>query len=188
MIYFRISVYTICGLVGLSCAYAACSPQGLLLTSTTMNNFLRHPEIIVSYDASSSRGARELSVAVTRYAAGGPAVIQAIKSILPSATLQQRMAIGEGLSAAVALCRAIDPTFATQIESAIISIGDNDVVKAARHAANCQFVNLHCTNKKFELVSTAPSAHARGLIGQASPSNPGRLKLSDPFGSPDAWQ
>lgn len=151
-VYFRISVYTICGLVGLSCAYAACSPQGLLLTSTTINNFLRHPEIIVSYDASSSRGARELSVAVTRYAAGGPAVIQAIKSILPSATLQQRMAIGEGLSAAVALCRAIDPTFATQIESAIISIGDNDVVKAARHAANCQFVNLHCTNKKFERV------------------------------------
>ena len=141
-VYCRISVYTICGLVGLSSAYAACSPQGLLLTSTT----------IVSYDASSSRGARELSVAVTRYAAGGPAVIQAIKSILPSATLQQRMAIGEGLSAAVALCRAIDPTFATQIESAIISIGDNDVVKAARHAANCQFVNLHCTNKKFERV------------------------------------
>jgi len=186
----KVSLYTLCGLVGLSNAYAACNPHGPPLTSATIDNFLRNPEIILSYDASSKLEARELSFSVTQFVAAGPDVIQTIKSILPSATLQQRTAIGEGLFGAVTFCRAVDPTFATRIESAVKSISDRDVIYAYQHAANLSLPSTYNSRIKSStgFVSTTPPAHARALIGEPSPTDPGSLKLSDPFGSPDAWR
>jgi hypothetical protein len=133
---FRASLYAVCGLVGLSDANAACFPHGAPLASATIDNFLRNPEIILGYDASSKRGAGELSFFITQFAAAGPGAIQAVKLIIPSATVQQRTAIGKGLNAAVLSCRAIDPTLAMRIESAVNSIDDRDVVYAYQHAAN----------------------------------------------------
>jgi hypothetical protein len=187
---FKISRYAACGLVGISNAYAACKLDGPMLTPAMINDFLQKPEIILSDDASSKHGARELSVAISQYAAAGPAVIQAIKSILPSATLEQRAAIGEGLYAAVTFCRAIDPVIATRIESAIKSISDEDVMLAYRLAARLSAPSTGNSQPKIVSGFASPktSARAPGLIGEPSPTNPGSLKLSDPFGSPDAWR
>jgi hypothetical protein len=187
---FKISLYAACGLVGISNAHAACKPDGLPLTRAMIDDFLQKPEIILSDDAGSKRGARELSVAISQYAAAGTAVIQAIKSILPSATLQQRAAIGEGFYAAAAFCRAIDPAIATRIESAIKPIGDKDVMLAYRRATNLSAPSTGNSQPKIvsEFASAKTSARAPGLIGDPSPTNPGSLKLSDPFGSPGAWR
>jgi hypothetical protein len=129
-------LYAACGFVWFSNAYASCKLDGLPLTPAMINDFLQKPEIILSDDADGKRGARVLSFSVSQYAAAGPAAIQAIKSILPSATLQQRRAIGEGLYRAVAFCRAIDPVTSTRIEVAVKSIGDKDVMLAYRLAEN----------------------------------------------------
>jgi hypothetical protein len=179
-----------CGLVWFSNAYASCKLYGLPLTPAMINNFLQKPEIILSDDASSERGARELSFSIGQYAAAGPAVIQAIKSILPSATLQQRAAIGGGLYTAVAFCRAIDPETATRIEIAVKSIGDNDVTLAYQRAESLS--GPATGNSKPKVLGGFPSAkllaHPPGLIGNPSPDDHGSLKLSDPFGSPDVWR
>jgi hypothetical protein len=186
----RRKVFVACGLAWLSNAYASCKLDGVLLTPAMIDDFLQKPQIILSDDASTKRGAHELSVSVSRYAAAGPAAIQAIKSILPSATLQQRAAIGEGLYMVVAYCRAIDPLTAARIESAVKSLGNGDVTLAYQLAAGLS--GRPSGSPKPKIVSKPTSAqvsgHRPGLIGEPSPADPGSLKLSDPFGPPDAWR
>jgi hypothetical protein len=186
----RKTLYAACGLVWFSNAYASCKVDGLPLTPAMINDFLQKPEIILGDDAGSKRGARKLSFSISQYAATGSAAIQAIKSILPSATLQQRAAIGEGLYKAVAFCRAIDPLTATRIEIAVNSIGDKEVTLAYRRAANLSGpATGNSKPKSFSgLASAKPLAPPPGLIGTPSPNDPGSLKLSDPFGSPDVWR
>jgi hypothetical protein len=163
--------------------------DGLPLTPAMINDFLQKPEIILSDDADGKRGARVLSFSVSQYAAAGPAAIQAIKSILPSATLQQRRAIGEGLYRAVAFCRAIDPVTSTRIGVAVKSIGDKDVMLAYRLAENLSSPDTGNSNPNIfsGFASAKPLTHPPGLIGKPSPNDPGSLKLRDPFGPPAAW-
>jgi hypothetical protein len=132
----RISFFAAYGLVGLSNAYGACNARGHPLTPAMINDFLEKPEIILSDDTGGKREVHELSVSISRYAVAGPAVIQAIKSILSNATIEQRVAIGEGLYSAFAYCRAIDPVIAARIDSAVKSINDKDVTLAYRLAVS----------------------------------------------------
>src|SRR4029077_9817429 len=129
-------LYAACGLVAFSNAYAACKPEGPPLTPEMVGNFLDKPEIVLGNDASSKRAAYALGVSISQYAAADQATIRALKSILPSATLQQRVAIGKGLNMAVFFCRPIDPAIATRIESGVRLIGDEDVILAYRIAGN----------------------------------------------------
>lgn len=187
---FRIPFYVAFGLVGFSNAYAACKLDSPALTPAMIADFLQKPEIILNHDAGSKRGAHELSVFISQYATAGPAVTQAIKSIIPSATLRQRAAIGKGLYTAVAFCRATDPAIATRIESAVKLIRDKDVMLGYLLAASLSDPSAGNPHPQVftGFTSAKPSARASGLIGEPSPTNPGSLKLSDPFGPPDGWR
>jgi hypothetical protein len=182
-----ISFFAAFGLIGLSNAFGACNPRGLPLTPAMINDFLQKPEIILSDDARGRRALHDLSVSISQYAAAGPAAIQAIKSVLPNATIQQRLAIGEGLYRAIGYCRAIDPVTAARIESAVKSISDEDVTLAYR-------LGVSSSNKSPQpkllngFASTRRPIRLPGLIAEPSPDNPGSLKLSEPFGSPDTWR
>jgi hypothetical protein len=187
-------LYAACGLVAFSNAYAACKPEGPPLTPEMVGNFLDKPEIVLDNDASSKRAAYALSASISQYAAADQATIRAIKSILPSATLQQRVAIGKGLYMAVFFCRPIDPAIATRIESGVRLIGDEDVILAYRIAGNMSDPPSDISKPKTlsGFKSAKPSASAPALIPTPvpTPANPGSLdlKLSDPFGLPDAWR
>jgi hypothetical protein len=182
--------YAAFGLGAFSNAYAACKLDGLPLTPEMVGNFLDKPEIVLGNDASTKRAASALSVSISQYAAADQATIRALKSILPNATLQQRVAIGQGLYRAVFFCRSIDPAIATRIESGVRLIGDKDVILAYRIAGNLSHPPSDISKPKTlsGFKSAKPSASAPALI--PTPANPGSLdlKLSDPFGSPDAWR
>jgi hypothetical protein len=171
-------------------AWGACRLEGFPVTPAMINDFLQTPEIILSGDAKGQRGVQELRGSVTKYTVAVPAAIQAIKSILPNTTHQQRAAIGEGLYAAVAYCRAIDPATATRIETAIKFLGNDDVRFAYQVAAGLSGPPIGVSKPKIVsgFASPKPSGRTTGLIGEPSPANPGSLKLSDPFGSPDDWR
>jgi hypothetical protein len=198
-------LYAACGLVAFSNAYAACKPEGPPLTPEMVDNFLDKPEIVLDNDASSKRAAYALSASISQYAAADQATIRALKSILPSATLQQRVAIGQGLYAAVFFCRPIDPAIATWIETGVRLIGDEDVILAYRSAENLSDPPINIAKPKgFKPVKppagalktflgfkpVKPPAGAPALIGKPTPENPGSLdlKLGDPFGSPGVGQ
>ena len=198
-------LYAACGLVAFSNAYAACKPEGPPLGPEMVDNFLDKPEIVLDNDASSKRAAYALSASISQYAAADQATIRALKSILPSATLQQRVAIGQGLYTAVLFCRPIDPAIATWIETGVRLIGDEDVILAYRSAENLSDppINIAKPNGFKPVMPPAgalktllgfkpvkPPAGAPELIGKPTPENPGSLdlKLGDPFGSPGAGQ
>jgi hypothetical protein len=179
---FRISLYAACGLVGLSNAYAACKLNAHPLTPAMKNDLLQKPEIILNEDTSGMRGNRELSVSISQFAAADPAVTQAIiKSIVMTATPQQRMAIGKGLYIAVTFCRGIDAAISSRIESVVKSIGDKDVTLAYLLAANLSDPSTRNSHSQIltGVASTKPSTRAQGMIGEPSPTNP--------FGPPGAW-
>jgi len=190
-------LYASCGLVAFSNAYAACKPDGPV-TPEMVADFLDKPEIVLGNDASSKRAANALSLSISQYAAADQATIRALKSILPSATLQQRVAIGQGLYTAVFFCRPIDPTIATRIESGVRLIGDKDVILAYRIAGNLSDPSSDISKPKTlsGFKSVKPSARAPALIGDPTPGSldlklrdPFRSpELRDPFGSPDAWR
>lgn len=189
---FRMFLYAAFGLVGISNAVAECKPDGPPLTQAMINDFLQKPEIILSDDANSKREANALRVSISQYAAASPAVIQALKSILPNATLQQRAAVGEGLYAAVIYCRASDSVIANRIESAVKSIGDKDVTHAYRLAASLSGLSTDISKPQtlMGLASAKHSARTPASIGVPTPTNRRSLdlKLSDPFRSLDAWR
>ncbi len=182
-------LYAAGGLFWASNACAACRLD-TTLTAAMINDFLQKPELFLSGDASSQRGAKELKANVTKFAAAAPAIVRAIKTILPSATHQQRTVIGEGLYAAVAYCRTVDPATATRIEAAVKFIGNGEVTLAYQLAANSPVRPAGDSNPKlgsgFGLAE--PSGRPPGLIGAPTPADPGSLKLADPFGPPDAWR
>jgi hypothetical protein len=157
-----------------------------------ITNFLQKPEIILANNASSKDAARALSVSTSQYAAAAQTTVQALKSVLPSATNQQRVAIGEGLYTAVFFCRPIDPEIATRIESGVKMIGDKNVILAYRLIESLSEPSTLSSPPKAMLgfASAEPLAHSAGLIGAPTTTDPGNLdlKLSDPFGSPDAWR
>lgn len=175
-----------------SVVYAACKPKGPPLTPEMVNNFLGKPEMVLGNDAGSKRAANALSVSISQYAAADQATIQALKSILPSATLRQRVAIGQGLYTTVLFCRPIDPAIATRIESGVRLIGNKDAIRAYRIAENLSDRPTDISKPKTLAGITLgkPWASAPALLGEPTPTNPGSLdlKLSDPFGSPDAWR
>jgi hypothetical protein len=181
-------LYTACGLIAFSNAYAACKPDGRRLTPEMVADFLDKPEMVLGNDASSKRAANALSVSISQYAAADQATIRALKSILPSATLQQRVAIGQGLYAAVLFCRPIDPAIATWIESGVRLIGDEDVIRAYRTAENLSDPpgNIAKPDPLLGFKPVKPPATAPSLIGKPTAENPGSLdlKLGDPFGLP----
>ncbi|MGH7888548.1 MAG: hypothetical protein ACREPG_11820 [Candidatus Binatia bacterium] len=185
---FRKILYAACGLIAFSNAYAACKPDGPRLTQEMVANFLDKPEIILGNDASSKRAANAFSASITQYAAADQATIRALKSILPSATLQQRVAIGQGLYAAVLFCRPIDPAIATRIENGVRLIGNQDVILAYRSAENLSDPpgNIAKPNTLSGFKPVKPPAISPALIGKPTPANPGSLdlKLGDPFGLP----
>jgi hypothetical protein len=177
---FKNLFFAACGFFWLSSACASCKLDRLPLTPAMINDFLQKPEIILSDVASSKRGDRALSISIIQYTAAGPAVIQAIKSILPGATPRQRAAIGEGLYTAVALCRAIDPVAAAEIEKAVKSIDDKDVTKAYRPAERRTIGNSK-PNIYNGVTPAKPLGHLPELFGKPSAYDPGSLKLKDPF-------
>jgi hypothetical protein len=148
--------------------------------------------LVLGNDAGSKRAANALSVSISQYAAADQATIQALKSILPSATLRQRAAIGQGLYTTVLFCRPIDPAIATRIESGVRLIGNKDAIRAYRIAENLSDRPTDISKPKTLAGITLgkPWASAPALLGEPTPTNPGSLdlKLSDPFGSPDAWR
>ena len=174
---FKILLYAACSLVGISIAFAACKPEGGRVPPAMVNDFLRKPEIILSEDATSKRGARELRASISHYAVASPASIEAIRSILQSTTPQQRAAIGEGLYEAVDLCRATDPATASRIEAAIKSISDRDVMQAYRLAENLSAHSIGNPQPKIisGFTSAKRSAHVQGLIEEPSPTSPGKF-------------
>ena len=159
--------YAAFGLGAFSNAYAACKPEGPPLTPEMIDNFLDMPEIVLGNNASSKGAAYALSVSISQYAAADQATIRALKSILPSATLQQRVAIGQGLRTAVFFCRPIDPAIATRIESGVRSIGDKDVILAYRIPGNLSDPPSDISKPKTlsGFKSVKPSASAPALIG-----------------------
>jgi len=182
-------LYAAGGLIAFSNAYAACKPPGPALTPEMVANFLDKPEIVLGNDASSKRAANALSASISQYAAADQATIGALKSILPSATPQQRVAIGQGLYKAAFVCRPIDPAIATRIESGVRSIGDKDVILAYRIVGNLSDPPSDISKPKTlsGFKSVKPSASAPGPMGDPTPGSLD-LKLRDPFGSPDAWR
>ena len=182
-------LYAACGLVAFSNAYAACKPGGPPLTPEMVDNFLDKPEIVLGDNGSSKSAADALSVSISQYAAADQATIRALKSILPSATLQQRVAIGQGLYTAVLFCRPIDPAIAARIESGVRLIGDKDVILGYRIAGNLSDPSSDISKPKTlsGFKSVKPSARAPALIGDPTPGHLD-LKLRDPFGSPDTWR
>jgi hypothetical protein len=182
-------LYAAGGLFWVSNACAACRLD-TTLTVAMMNDFLQKPELMLSGDASSQRSAQELKANVTKFAAAAPAAVRVIKTILARATHQQRTVIGQGLYAAVASCRAVDPATATRIETAVKSIGNSDVMLAYQLAANSSVRPAGDSNPKLGsgFGPAEPSGRSPGLIGAPTPADPGSLKLADPFGPPDAWR
>jgi len=177
------------GLLWLSNASAACKLDDLQVTPAMISAFLQKPELILGDDAHSTRGTHELSLSVSRYAAAAPASIQALKSIISRSTLRQRTAIGEGLYRAVAFCRASDPLTASRIEIAVNSLENGDITAAYLRAARLPGSPPGTSNSKMVNRFAPANAPARppGLIEDPSYASPGSLKLSDPFGPPEAW-
>lgn len=182
-------LYAAGGLFWASNACAGCILDATL-TPAMIDRFLQKPEIILSYNASTQRGTRALKANVTGFVAAAPAAVQAIKSILPGATHQQRTAIGEGLYAAVAHCRTVDPAIAARIETAVKSIGNDDVSLGYQLAANPSGGPEGGSNPKLGsgFGHAGPSGGPAGLIGAPTAADPGTLKLADPFGPPGAWR
>lgn len=171
---------------------AACKLDGPLAAPLVMSDFLRKPESILIDDASSNRGAQELSITISRIAATGPssAVVQAIKFILPRATLPQKVAIGEGIYSAMTLCLRVDSATATRIERAVQLLADKDVSLAYARAASMSDPSGEKSHPEIltPFAATKPSPRGGQLIGEPTLTNPGSLKLADPFGSPDVWR
>lgn len=189
-VYFKLSLCAACSVAGISNALAACRPEGGPLPPARIEEFLLNPEIILRTDAASERSARELRISVLRYAAAGPALIRAMKTILPGATPEQKAAIGEGLFGAVLLCMATDPAMAGQIEAAIKLISDRDVMESFRLAKNLAAHPLGGLQPQSGsgFTRARKAAPARGLIEEPTPAGPGSLKLANPFGRFDAWR
>jgi len=174
---FNVSALAACGLVIVSNAQAACKFGVSSLSPAALNALVKRPETILEGSGSTMRGARRLSASISQYAATGPAAIEVIKSVLPSATPQQRIAIGEGLFAAVTFCRGINPVVSTQIERAIKSIKDGEVMLAYRRAAGSSApLTGHASAKT--------SARGPDLVAKPPVSDPSNLKLSNPFEPP----
>jgi hypothetical protein len=157
-------LYAACGLVAFSNAYAACKPDGPV-TPEMVADFLDKPEIVLGNDASSKRAANALSLSISQYAAADQATIRALKSILPSATLQQRVAIGQGLYTAVLFCRPIDPAIATWIETGVRLIGDEDVILAYRSAENLSDPPINIAKPNGFKPVMPPAGALKTLLG-----------------------
>jgi hypothetical protein len=187
---YRKILYTGCGLLWLSNAFATCKLDGLQITPAMINEFLEKPELLLTDDANSIRGAHDLSGSVAKYAAAAPAAIQALKAIIPRATLRQRAAIGAGLSMAVAACHAMDPLAAARLETAISSLDNGDVMAAYLRAQSLSGPPAGNSKPKVRsgFAPAKPPATTPGLIGEPARASPESLKLSDPFAPPDAWQ
>ncbi|WGJ14168.1 hypothetical protein QEV83_16180 [Methylocapsa sp. D3K7] len=157
-----------------------------------MNEFLLKPESMLAGQIGNKREALELSTTVSEIVAAGmsPAVVQAFKLILPRASLPQKEAIGEGFYNAMTHCLRIDSQTATRIETAIPTIGDRDVSLAYARAALLSelFADTSHIGNLIPSAATKPQARGGQLIGEPTVSNPGNLKLADPFGSPDIWR
>lgn len=180
--------------VGAALANGACMPDGPPTTPEMVKGFLEKPDFILGNEANNKRLARVLSVSISQYAAADPSAISAITSILPSATFQQRWAIGEGLFAAVEFCRARDPAVAKRIANAIVSIGDKDVVSAYRLTETLSDPSIDGPDRVIATETESGAAWKAGnaLIGTPTSKDPGSLslslQLSDPFASPDTWR
>ena len=166
-------LYAACGLVAFSNAYAACKPDGPV-TPEMVADFLDKPEIVLGNDASSKRAANALSLSISQYAAADQATIRALKSILPSATLQQRVAIGQGLYTAVLFCRPIDPAIATWIERGVRLIGDEDVILAYRSAENLFDPPIRSRANAWGAIPRPPATPAAAPIISCSSSSSGK--------------
>jgi hypothetical protein len=192
VLHFKIGFWIACAVTCYSNAFAACKLDSPTPNPSAVNEFLLKPQSMLAGPIGNKREALELSTAVSEIVAAGmnPAVVQAFKVILPGASLPQKEAIGEGFYNAMTHCLRIDSQTASRIETAIPTIGDRDVSLAYARAALLSelFAGSSHLGNLIPSVATKPQVKGEQLIGEPTVSNPGSLKLADPFGSPDIWR
>lgn len=162
---------------------ARCRPEGPPVTKDMVDTFISKPTVLL-LDATSKRDADAMATSVSQYVAADASAMPALMSVLPQASVDQRIAIGRGLFRVVDVCGAVDQAVVQRTETAVQKISDATVLTAYRTAEGA-------TTRP---TTPAPSGDPRGrpgllatgaIIGGPALNDPMNLKLSDPFILPE---
>jgi hypothetical protein len=110
-----------------SFAQAACYSPRETLPSQTIDQFTSDPASLLTQFPN---GGAQMIARVRDLAASNPATLNALISLLATATADQQKAIGTGLGQAALVCVKTDQPYATQIQQAVTASGNGDAIGA----------------------------------------------------------
>lgn len=144
---------------------SACFVSPAKLPDTEISAFIGNPNgLLVDNPA----GGLPMSSRVRALAGSSGAAVQAVVSLVPSANIEQRAAIGSGLARAARACARPNPLYAAFIQEQVASIEAAEVITAFLAAS--------------EEVQTAAVAGAGGAAGGGAPAaGLGAGGLAGPF-------
>lgn len=163
---------------------ARCRPDGPPVTTEMIDAFISKPALLLLSDATSRRDADAMSVSVSQYIAADTSAMPALVSVLPQASVDQRVAIGRGLYRVVSVCAAVDQAVVQRTETALRKIGDVTVVDAYRTAEAMTLGPAAPASGGDLWAGTHPSTVQPPTDGSAIDTSMS-LKLSDPFAFPE---
>lgn len=108
-------------------APAACFIAPARLSDADVAAFLANPGVALADNPS---GGLPLSSRVRSLAGSSAASVDAIISLVPTATIEQRAAIGSGLARAARACARVSPLYAAFIQEKVAGIDSPDVIAA----------------------------------------------------------
>ena len=120
-----------CALAPLSPAMAAVYSSQQALPAQTVQQFLANPAALL---AQYPNGGPPMITEVRNLAASDPATLKALVGLLASANADQASAIGTGLGQVAVMAVRTDPSFANEIQGAIVT-AQNDSALVAFKAA-----------------------------------------------------
>ena len=112
---------------GVATPEASCLPEGRRTAADRIAAILVNPRILLSEHQMGGGG---LTGEVRALVATSPALLEVIASLAPGASSQQKQAIGAGLASAAMACLDRRPDAANQIQTRVLSMGDNDTLMA----------------------------------------------------------
>ena len=148
-----------------------------------IDNFISKPTILL-LDATSKRDADAMATSVSQYVAADTSAMPALISVLPQASINQRMAIGRGLFRVVDVCGAVDQAIAQRTETAVQKISDATVLTAYR-TAEAATTRLTTSARAGDTRGRTGLLATGAIIGGPAMNDLTNLKLSDPFVLPE---
>jgi hypothetical protein len=148
---------------------AACFVAPARLSDAQIADFLVSPAAVL---ADNPNGGLPLSSRVRSLAGSSSAAVQAIIALVPSASMEQRAAIGSGLARAARACARPSPLYAAFIQEQVAGIDAVEVI-AAFLAASEEVQTAAVAGGASGGASGGAAAAGLGNAGQAGPFSGG---------------